>query len=83
MAAFWDIALCSHMAINRRFRGAYCLHNQGDEYYVYKLRYLSLCISILNRLIHSSVFHVGLGPCHHGIASFRAANGGGGLETNL
>jgi hypothetical protein len=25
---FWDVAPCSH----RRFRGAYCLHHQGDVY---------------------------------------------------
>jgi hypothetical protein len=27
--AFWDIALCS-LGVDRRFRGAYCHHNQGD-----------------------------------------------------
>jgi hypothetical protein len=26
---FWDIAPCSLVEINRRFRGAYCLHHQG------------------------------------------------------
>jgi hypothetical protein len=30
MRAFWDIASCS-LRLNWRFRGAYCLHNQGDE----------------------------------------------------
>jgi hypothetical protein len=28
---FWDIALCSHGEVGRHFRGAYCLHRQGDE----------------------------------------------------
>jgi len=28
---FVDIALCSHVEVYRRFRGAYCLHRQDDE----------------------------------------------------
>jgi hypothetical protein len=31
-AAFWDNAPCSVMEVGRRFRGAYCLHHQGDEW---------------------------------------------------
>jgi hypothetical protein len=27
----WDIAPCSHVEVYRRFRGAYCLHYQGDS----------------------------------------------------
>jgi hypothetical protein len=27
---FWDVALCSHVEVDRRFRGVYC-HHQGDE----------------------------------------------------
>jgi hypothetical protein len=27
---FWDILPCK-MIVDRRFRGAYCLHHQGDE----------------------------------------------------
>jgi hypothetical protein len=26
---FWDVALCSHVEVDRRFRGAYYLHHQG------------------------------------------------------
>jgi hypothetical protein len=26
---FWDVAPCSHVEVDRRFRGAYCLHRQG------------------------------------------------------
>jgi hypothetical protein len=26
---FWDAASCSHVEMDRRFRGAYDLHNQG------------------------------------------------------
>jgi hypothetical protein len=26
----WDRAQCSLVQVDRRFRGAYCLHNQGD-----------------------------------------------------
>jgi hypothetical protein len=31
MRAFWYIAPCS-LGVDRRFRGAYCLHHQGDEW---------------------------------------------------
>jgi hypothetical protein len=30
MAVFWNFASCSLVDIERRFRGAYCLHQQGD-----------------------------------------------------
>jgi hypothetical protein len=26
---FWDLAPCSHVGVNRRFRGAHCLHHQA------------------------------------------------------
>jgi hypothetical protein len=29
MAVFLDVAPCSLVEIDRRFRGAYCLHHQG------------------------------------------------------
>jgi hypothetical protein len=29
--AFWDVVPCSHVQFDRRFRGAYCLHHQGDD----------------------------------------------------
>jgi hypothetical protein len=28
---FWDVLPCSQVDVYRRFRGAYCLHHQGDE----------------------------------------------------
>jgi hypothetical protein len=31
MTAFWDVALCTLMELDWCFRGAYCLHHQGDE----------------------------------------------------
>jgi hypothetical protein len=31
MAAFWDIAPCSVVEVDRRFKRAYCLPHQGDE----------------------------------------------------
>jgi hypothetical protein len=30
MIAFWDIPLCTVIEVNRRFRGAYCVHQQGE-----------------------------------------------------
>jgi SNF family Na+-dependent transporter len=31
MTALWNIALCSLVEVDRHFRGAYCLHHQGNE----------------------------------------------------
>jgi hypothetical protein len=31
MTAFWHTTLCSLVKVDRRFKGAYCLH-QGDDY---------------------------------------------------
>jgi hypothetical protein len=28
---FWDVAPCSLVEVYRRFRGACCLHHQGDD----------------------------------------------------
>jgi hypothetical protein len=28
---FWAVAPCSHVETDRSFRGAYCLHHQGDK----------------------------------------------------
>jgi hypothetical protein len=28
---FWNVAPCSHVEVDRRFRGTYCLHHQGDR----------------------------------------------------
>jgi hypothetical protein len=28
---FWDVAPCSHVEVDRRFRGAYCLHHRPDD----------------------------------------------------
>jgi hypothetical protein len=30
MAIFWDVAPCSLVKVYRRFRGACCLHRQGE-----------------------------------------------------
>jgi hypothetical protein len=29
--AFWDMAPCSLVEVDRRFRGSYCLHHKGDR----------------------------------------------------
>jgi hypothetical protein len=31
MKICWDVAPCSLVEIDRRFRGVYCLHHQGDD----------------------------------------------------
>jgi hypothetical protein len=33
MTAFWDIVLCNLVGVGQRFRGAYCLHHQGDDHH--------------------------------------------------
>jgi hypothetical protein len=33
MAVFWVVASCSLVEVFRRFRGACCLHRQGDEWH--------------------------------------------------
>jgi hypothetical protein len=30
MTVFWDVAPCGLVEVNRRFRGGYCLHHQGN-----------------------------------------------------
>jgi hypothetical protein len=30
MTVFWDVALCSLVEIDPRFRGVYCIYHQGD-----------------------------------------------------
>jgi hypothetical protein len=30
LRVFWDILPCSQIDVDRRFRGACCLHHQGD-----------------------------------------------------
>jgi hypothetical protein len=32
MLAFWDVAPCSLVVVDRLFRGAYCLHHQGGAF---------------------------------------------------
>jgi hypothetical protein len=34
MAVLWDVSPCSLVDIDRCFRGAYCLHHQGDIYQI-------------------------------------------------
>jgi hypothetical protein len=30
---FWDVKPCSHVEVDQRFRGAYCLHHQGNSWW--------------------------------------------------
>jgi hypothetical protein len=38
MTVFWDVALCILVEVYQRFRGAYCLHHQGNDYTAQHLR---------------------------------------------
>jgi hypothetical protein len=31
MSVVWDVRLCSLVGADRRFRGAFCLHFEGDK----------------------------------------------------
>jgi hypothetical protein len=42
---FWDVEPCGHVEVDRRFRGAYCLHHQ-------KTLKLSETLSVLLRELH-------------------------------
>jgi len=48
MAVFWDVASCSLIKIHRRFRGEYCLHNQGGNKPHEKSRLGPECLYIWN-----------------------------------
>jgi hypothetical protein len=37
--AFWDAAPCNLVGADRRFKGAYCLHHQGDRWALLKCQY--------------------------------------------
>jgi hypothetical protein len=37
MTILWDVARCSLVETDRRFRGAHCLHHQGDRRHQKKL----------------------------------------------
>jgi hypothetical protein len=40
MAVFWVVAPCSLVEVYRRFRGAYCLHHQGEtRNYSFNIKY--------------------------------------------
>jgi hypothetical protein len=31
LRVFWDVAPCSHIEVDQRFRGAYCLRHRRDD----------------------------------------------------
>jgi hypothetical protein len=43
IGAFWDVAPCRLIGVDRRFGGVYCLHRQGDEF-----------IALMMEAIHTS-----------------------------
>jgi hypothetical protein len=46
---FWDVDLCSHVEADRCFRGAYCLHHQGDYLSQKTLNFLTFWVVELGR----------------------------------
>jgi hypothetical protein len=65
MTAFWDIAPCSLVEVDRRFRCAYCLHHQGDVR-------LHGAVSQKGGLFQHLVYAVG--PCPLARASIRRSH---------
>jgi hypothetical protein len=60
MAALWDVAPRSLVAVDRRFGGAYCLHNRRDEWVTHRLmmeaQFASLKRRSASRRLHSAIF---------------------------
>jgi hypothetical protein len=50
MTVFWDAAPCGLVEIDRRFRSAYCLHHQGEEYLIRWTPYALSSEKLTNRL---------------------------------
>jgi hypothetical protein len=48
-AVFWDVAPCSLVDTDQRFRGAYCLHHQGDGVYGWSRNFLFWNLKALKR----------------------------------
>jgi hypothetical protein len=55
MRAGWDIAPCSLVGVDRRFRGLYCPHN-GDETSIYFNETTRHCIPEGSRLLRTHLF---------------------------
>jgi hypothetical protein len=53
MAVFWDEAPHRLVIIDRRFRGAYCFHHQGDV--IFKCPYLARCLTKILHYFHLSL----------------------------
>jgi hypothetical protein len=68
MTAFWDIAPCSRVEVDRSFRGGYCLHHQSDETAMYfneaTRRYIQeSCLHTRHR--ENRKFHDSLKACYN------------------
>jgi hypothetical protein len=45
LTVFWDVVPCSLVEIDRRFKGAYCHHHQGDREETFSNAYTSAAAS--------------------------------------
>jgi hypothetical protein len=54
--AFWDVTLCSVMEVDRRFRGAYYLHHQGDVLRYYTALHSTRCNLHIRRRLNSQIW---------------------------
>jgi hypothetical protein len=52
LTAFWDIAPCSLFEVEWRFRGAFCLHNQGEDAYFNETTWRYILESSQGRGVH-------------------------------
>jgi hypothetical protein len=63
---FWDIVPCRLVVVDRRFRGAYCIYHQGDEYnysYPRRISYSHPVTSPLSTYPHGLSWSSFLLPC--------------------
>jgi hypothetical protein len=43
---FWDVLQCSQLDVDQRFKGAYCLHHQGDGLIMEEVRTSETLVNI-------------------------------------
>jgi hypothetical protein len=51
---FWDVAPCSHVEVDWHYRGAYCLHHQGND----SLKYWSTSTRLQDATSHKTKLYI-------------------------
>jgi hypothetical protein len=63
--AFWDVAPCSHVEVDRRFRGTYCLHHQVIALMMEEIRTSETSVKIIveQRMTDNIILFMVVGGC--------------------